>query len=79
MKALIMLLISVLIIGQADNLIRSALVSGRSRLSFQLSMLSVLGGVAAFGMLGIVLGPVVVAVMTAMLDVYLNNRESSCQ
>jgi predicted PurR-regulated permease PerM len=75
-KAVAMILVSVLIIGQVDNVIRPALVSGRSRLSFEVSMLSVLGGVIAFGMLGLVLGPVVVVVLTAIVDVYLHSKES---
>jgi predicted PurR-regulated permease PerM len=73
-SAVAMLLMSVLVIAQADNLIRPVFVSGTSRLSFQVSMLSVLGGVAAFGMLGLVLGPVVVAALTAILDVYLDSK-----
>jgi predicted PurR-regulated permease PerM len=76
-KAVAMLLISVLIIGQVDNVIRPILISGRSRLSLELSMLSVLGGIAAFGMLGLVLGPVVVAVLTAIVDVYLESKDGA--
>jgi predicted PurR-regulated permease PerM len=78
-KALVMLLASVLIINQVDNVIRPILVSGRSRLSFAVSALSVLGGVAAFGMLGLVLGPVVVSVLTAMLEVYVSNKPDTTQ
>jgi predicted PurR-regulated permease PerM len=48
-------------------------------LSFAVSALSVLGGVAAFGMLGLVLGPVVVSVLTAMLEVYVSNKPDTTQ
>ena len=73
-KAAIMFFVSILVIAQADNVLRPALVSGRSRLNFELSMLSVLGGVAAFGMLGLVLGPVIVAVLTALMDLYRDSK-----
>jgi predicted PurR-regulated permease PerM len=76
-KALAMILVSVVIIAQTDNVIRPALVSGRSRLSFEVSMLSVLGGEMAFGMLGLVLGPVVVVVLTAIVDVYLCSHKTA--
>ena len=76
-RAVIMVLVSILIITQVDNVIRPLLVSGRSRLNFELSMLSVLGGVTAFGMLGLVLGPVVVVVLTALMDAYLDTRASA--
>jgi predicted PurR-regulated permease PerM len=72
-----MLLVSVLVIAQVDNVIRPILISGRSRLSLELSMLSVLGGIAAFGMLGLILGPVVVTVLTAVVDVYLDGKEGA--
>lgn len=73
-KAVAMLVVSVVVIGQADNVLRPVLVSGRSRLSLQMSVLSVLGGVAAFGMLGLVLGPVVVAASTALAEIYLDSQ-----
>jgi predicted PurR-regulated permease PerM len=76
-EALAMLLVSVLVIAQVDNVIRPILISGRSRLSLELSMLSVLGGIAAFGMLGLILGPVVVTVLTAVVDVYLDGKEGA--
>jgi predicted PurR-regulated permease PerM len=72
-----MLLASVLIINQVDNVIRPIFVSGRSRLSFAVSALSVLGGVAAFGMLGLVLGPVVVSMFTAILEVYVKSKPAT--
>jgi predicted PurR-regulated permease PerM len=73
-KAVAMLLVSLLIIAQTDNVIRPALVSGKSRLNFEMSMLSVLGGIAAFGMLGMILGPVIVAIFTALVDLYLTSK-----
>jgi predicted PurR-regulated permease PerM len=76
-RAAAMLLMSVLVVAQVDNLIRPIFVSGRSRLSFEVSMLSVLGGMAAFGMLGLVLGPVVVVMLTAILDVYLQTKPAA--
>jgi predicted PurR-regulated permease PerM len=75
-KALVLLIVS-LLLAQTDNVLRPRLVMGRSRLNLGVSLLSVLGGVAAFGALGLVLGPVVVALVTAILDVYLERKESS--
>jgi predicted PurR-regulated permease PerM len=37
--------------------------------------ISVLGGIGAFGMLGLVLGPIVVATATSVMDVYVRRRE----
>jgi predicted PurR-regulated permease PerM len=76
-KAAIMVVVSLLIITQADNVLRPALLSGRSKLSFEISMFSVIGGVAAFGMLGLILGPIVTALLTALVELYLENKERS--
>ncbi len=50
-KAAVMVAVSILIITQVDNVIRPLLVSGRSRLNFELSMLAFSGSVTATGML----------------------------
>jgi predicted PurR-regulated permease PerM len=58
-----------LVIGSIDNFLRPKLVGERTRLHELLVFFSVLGGLQVFGVLGLVLGPVVVAVTIALLDV----------
>src|SRR6202030_3819518 len=53
-----------------DNILRPVLLGGRSSLNGLLVFISVLGGIAVFGVLGVVLGPIVVATAVGMLDVY---------
>ncbi|HEV2521733.1 MAG TPA: AI-2E family transporter [Candidatus Acidoferrales bacterium] len=53
-----------------DNILRPALLGGRTSLNALLVFISVLGGIAVFGILGIVLGPIVVATAVGILDVY---------
>lgn len=62
--------------GTVDNFLRPILLSGRARLSGLLVFISVLGGVGVFGMLGIVLGPIVVATAAGILDAYTRRRNS---
>ena len=45
------------------------MLSGKSRLSTIVLILSLLGGVSAFGCTGIVLGPVVPAVLTGLVEI----------
>lgn len=59
-----------LVIGSADNFLRPKLVGDKTRLHELLIFFSVLGGLQVFGVLGLVLGPVVVAVTLALLDVF---------
>lgn len=61
------------VIAVMDYLIRNILVGGRSRLHTLLVFLSVLGGLQIFGFVGIVAGPLVVAVGITLLDVWRVN------
>jgi predicted PurR-regulated permease PerM len=58
------------IAGTVDNVLRPILLGGRSRLGGFLVFVSVLGGIAAFGMIGFILGPIVFAMARAVFDVY---------
>lgn len=58
------------LVGTIDNFMRPYLMSGHARLNALLIFISVLGGIAAFGLLGVVLGPIVVAAAMSLLDVY---------
>lgn len=58
------------LVGTVDNFMRPYLMSGHARLNALLVFISVLGGIAAFGLLGVVLGPIVVAAVMSFLDVY---------
>ena len=53
-----------------DTILRPMLLGGRASLNGLLVFISVLGGIAVFGVLGIILGPVVVATAVGVLDVY---------
>jgi predicted PurR-regulated permease PerM len=58
-----------IVIGMVDNFLRPKLVGEKTRLHELLIFFSVLGGLQIFGVLGLVLGPVVVAITFALLDV----------
>lgn len=69
-KALILVAWGALVIGTVDNFLRPKLVGERTRLHELFIFFSVLGGLKVFGVLGIVLGPVVLAITIALLDVF---------
>jgi predicted PurR-regulated permease PerM len=58
----------VLVIGSIDNVLSPRLVGRRARLHELLIFFAVLGGLQVFGVLGLVLGPVVVAVTLALIE-----------
>ena len=68
-KAIILTVWGALVIGSVDNFLRPKLVGEKTRLHELLIFFSVLGGLQVFGVIGLVLGPVVVAITIALLDV----------
>jgi predicted PurR-regulated permease PerM len=69
-----LIIVGVAIIGLVDNVLRPILLSGRTQLNGLLVFVSLLGGLAAFGFLGLVLGPVIMATTIGMLDSYTKDR-----
>lgn len=69
-KAIILAAWGTLIIGTVDNFLRPKLVGEKTKLHELFIFFSVLGGLKVFGILGIVLGPVVLAITLALLDVF---------
>ncbi len=65
------------IIALLDHVLRTILVGDRSKLHPVLVFLSVLGGIKVFGMIGLVAGPLVVAIGRAMLDIYRLEKTGS--
>jgi predicted PurR-regulated permease PerM len=58
------------VIGMADNILRPRLVGDRTQMHELLIFFSVLGGLQVFGVIGILLGPVVVAIGLSLLEAF---------
>jgi predicted PurR-regulated permease PerM len=69
-RGIILVGIGVGIIGLVDNFLRPLLLSGRSQLNALLVFISLLGGIAVFGLLGMVMGPVVLATTVGILEAH---------
>ncbi|MGH6933214.1 MAG: AI-2E family transporter [Dongiaceae bacterium] len=61
-KGILILLYGLLVISTIDNILRPYFISRGGRLPFLLVFLGVLGGIVAFGFIGVFLGPVLLAV-----------------
>jgi predicted PurR-regulated permease PerM len=64
-------------ISSVDNFIRPWLISRGADLPFLLTLLGALGGVFAFGLIGLFLGPVVLAVGYSLLKDWAKQEEAS--
>lgn len=61
-----LLLYGTFVVSWVDNLVRPLVISNATRIPFLLVMFGVLGGLAAFGLVGLFLGPVILAVLMAV-------------
>ena len=62
------------VISSVDNFLKPLLISGRTVLPTLAVFIGVLGGLAAFGMIGLFLGPVVIALVLALIEFSRENR-----
>jgi predicted PurR-regulated permease PerM len=75
-RAVLLLAICAGVSTIVDNVLRPLLLGGRTELSGLVIFISVVGGVNLFGMLGLVLGPILVATAAGVLTVYMERPES---
>jgi predicted PurR-regulated permease PerM len=59
-----------IVVGLVDNVLRPWVISGRAEMGGLVVFISVLGGISVFGLLGVVVGPIVVATGASLLDLY---------
>ena len=59
------------VVGTVDNIHKPLLIGNRLGLPVLVLFFGILGGVALFGTVGIVLGPVLFALLRALLDLYM--------
>lgn len=58
------------VVGSIDNLVKPLLIRRRAEIPTLWVFVGVLGGVGVFGFLGFVLGPLMVAVLFALIEIY---------
>lgn len=75
-RAVLLLAICAGVSAALDNVLRPLLLGGRTELSGLVIFISVVGGVGLFGMLGLVLGPILIAMAAGVLSVYRESAES---
>ena len=73
-KGLLLLALGAGIIAQADNIVRPYVISQRVRIHTLFIFFSLLGGVQAFGIIGLFIGPIVLSVTMAVFSLLREER-----
>ena len=77
LPAVLFLIYNVLVVSNIDNLLRLYLVTRRTQLSQVIVLIGMIGGLFIFGILGLILGPLILAYFIVFLDAYRQNALSS--
>lgn len=70
MAGVALLVYSTVVVGITDNFVRARVVGKRGRIHPLLVMVGVIGGLPVFGILGVVLGPLVLGFLISLTNVY---------
>lgn len=66
-----------LVVSTVDNIIRPLVISGSSKVPFLVVMFGVLGGLSAFGAVGLFLGPVILAVLLSVWQAWIKQQRQT--
>jgi predicted PurR-regulated permease PerM len=69
-KGIFLLAWGALVVGSADNILRPLLIGEKAKLPFSLMALGAIGGLAAFGLMGVVIGPVILSLSLVLFGMY---------
>ncbi len=70
LKGILLLLYGAFIVSTVDNFIRPKIIGDRGKVHPVLVLLGVLGGIKLFGFIGFVVGPVVLTLLVALINIY---------
>lgn len=68
-KAVILLLLGAGLISMVDNIVRPLIVKQRVRMPLIVVFFSILGGISLFGIIGVIIGPLIVALFVSVLEI----------
>ena len=69
LKAILMMVFG-LMTGLVDNFVRPMILKGRSKMHPLVSLVAIFGGIEMFGIMGVFLGPILAAVLIALLQIW---------
>src|SRR6185436_18026291 len=74
-KGMLLILWGALVISTIDNFLRPKLIKNQTKLHELFVFFSVLGGMSVFGLLGIVMGPVVIDITLGLLETFKQGKD----
>lgn len=70
LKGIALVLIGIFVISMVDNILKPLIIGGRTKMPTIVIFFSVLGGLKVFGLLGLVMGPLVFALFISVFEIF---------
>ena len=74
-KGILMVVFGFVVLGYIDNVLKPKMIGDKIQLSSFAILLGVMGGLELFGIIGLFLGPVVIALLVTFKDIYFEMQE----
>ncbi len=71
-KGIILIALGGIVVSQSDNFLRPAIVGKRAKIPTLILLFSMLGGLRLFGVLGLLLGPIIASMVLTLINFYRN-------
>jgi predicted PurR-regulated permease PerM len=75
-RGVLLVIWALAVVGAVDNVLKPIFIGTRLRLPMLFLFFGILGGLTVFGALGLILGPVLLALLAALLDLYMEEYGS---
>jgi len=69
-KGIALILIGIFVISMVDNVLKPLIIGGRTKMPTIIIFFTVLGGIKLFGLLGLVMGPLVFALFLSIFEIF---------
>ncbi len=70
-----LLVFSALVVASMDNLLKPYLIGRKAKMHPVLVLLGALGGIAFFGFIGFIIGPLILAILVTLLEIYEKEKK----
>jgi predicted PurR-regulated permease PerM len=76
-RGVILLLFGVFGISMIDNVLKPIIISGRTKMPILIVLFSVIGGIQLFGLIGLIMGPLVIVMFFSLFEIFSSIEEGS--